>query len=107
MDDTTQQDKITKLEARVHWLENKLWYACNSLYRLGYEQDGKQMVERFGVDANAARRVLNEIGSWERTNLDNVQAITPPPPTINQQRPQQPPLNKPVTWSKELRGGWL
>ena len=103
MDDTTQQDKLTVLEARVHWLEQRLYLACDSLHKLGFEKDGpNRFVERFGVDANAARRVLEAIGPWQRTNFDNIQAIQLPPPTIQQQQTQQPELFKKVVWTKHL-----
>ena len=108
MSDTTQQDKITALEARGHWLEQRLWLACDSLNKLGYERDGQQMVERFGVDASAARRILEAIGPWQRTNFDNVQAIQLPPPTIKQQRPAPDAhMNKKVVWSKDPSFRWL
>ena len=103
MDDTTLQDKITKLEARVHWLEQRLYFACDNLHKLGFEQDGPNRVtERFGVDANAARRVLEAIGPWQRTNFDNIQAVQLPPPTLQQQQTQQPELFKKVVWTKHL-----
>ena len=102
MNDTTHQDKITALEARVHWLEQKLYLACDSFYKLGYEKDGQSTVDRFGVDANAARRVLEAIGPWQRTNLDNIQAIQLPPPTVQQQRASgDAHMNKKVVWSKD------
>ena len=86
----------------MHWLEQKLYIACDSLYRLGYEKDGQHTVDRFGVDANAARRVLEAIGDWKRTNLTNVQAIQLPPPTVQQQRPgPDAHMNKKVMWSKD------
>lgn len=109
MSDTTQQDKITALEARVHWLEQRLYLACDSFYKLGYEQDGpNRMTERFGVDASAARRVLEAIGPWQRTNFDNVQAIQLPPPTVQQQRPSADAhMNKKVVWSKDPSFRWL
>ena len=108
MDDTTQQDKITKLEARVHWLEQKLYLACDNLAKLGYERDGQMTVERFGVDASAARRILDAIGPWQRTNLDNIPAIQLPPPTIKQTVQQKDShMFKKVEWSKDLRGGWF
>jgi len=103
MDDTTQQDKLTVLEARVHWLEQKLYLACDSLHKLGYEKDGpNRTIERFGVEANAARRVLEAIGPWQRTNFDNIQPIQLPPPTIQQHRTQQPELFKKVVWTSHL-----
>ena len=103
MDDTTTPDKITSLEARVHWLEQRLWLACDSLYKLGYERDGpNRMTERFGVDANAARRVLEAIGPWQRTNFDNVQAIQLPPPNVQSTLRATPPLTQKVTWTKHL-----
>ena len=98
---TMEQDKITQLEARVHWLEQRLYLACDGLHKLGYEKDGpSRVVERFGVEANAARRVLEAIGQWQRTNFDNVQAIQLPPPTIKDVQRTSPPLSKPVVWSK-------
>ena len=104
MNDTTQQDKITALEARVHWLEQRLYLACDSFHKLGYEQDGPNRVtERFGVDASAARRVLEVIGPWQRTNFDNIQpAVQLPPPTIKDVQRQSAPLSKPVVWTKHL-----
>ena len=110
MNDTTHQDKITALEARVHWLEQRLYLACDNLNKLGYEYDGPgKVVERFGVDANAARRILEAIGPWQRTNFDSIQpAIQLPAPTIKQQAQQKDShMFKPVVWSKDLRGGWL
>ena len=109
MSDTTQQDKVTALEARVHWLEQRLYLACDSFHKLGYEKDGpNRTIERFGVDASAARRVLEAIGPWQRTNLNNVQAIQLPPPTIKQQEQRRDShMHKTVVWSKDLRGGWL
>lgn len=104
MDDKTQQDKITALEARVHWLEQRLYLACDNLHKLGYEKDGpNRFTERFGVDASAARRVLEAIGPWQRTDFDNIApAIQLPPPTIKEAVRQAPPLSKPVVWSKAL-----
>ena len=104
MNDTTQQDKITALEARVHWLEQRLYLACDSFHRLGYEQDGpSRFTERFGIEASAARRVLEAIGPWQRTNFDSIApAVQLPPPTIKDVQRQSPPLSKPVVWTKHL-----
>lgn len=104
MDNTTHQDKITALEARVHWLEQRLYLACDSFHKLGYEKDGPNAtVERFGVDASAARRVLEAIGPWQRTNFDSIApAVQLPPPTIKDVQRQSPLLSKPVVWTKHL-----
>ena len=109
MNDTTHQDKITALEARVHWLEQRLYLACDNLNKLGYEYDGpNRVVERFGVDASAARRILEAIGPWQRTNFDNVQAIQLPVPNVQQQRPgADAHMNKKVVWSKDPSFRWL
>lgn len=109
MEANTDKEKIAQLEARIVWLENKLWMACENIYKIGYEMDGGRTVERFGVDATAARHIVEAIGPWQRTNIQSVpNAQLLPAPTIKHQRPASTAVvNKPVTWSKELRGGWL
>lgn len=103
MDDTTHQDKITALEARVHWLEQRLWLACEGLQKLGYEYDGPgKLIERFGVDANACRRMLEAIGPWQRTDLTNIQAVQLPPPVVQPQQPRRDShMFKKVEWSRD------
>jgi len=103
MNDTTTPDKITQLEARVHWLEQKLYLACDNLHKLGFEKDGpNKTIERFGVEANACRRILDAIGPWQRTNFDSIQALQLPVPNIReqQQRKDAHMFNK-VEWSKD------
>lgn len=110
MEANTDKEKIAQLEARIVWLENKLWMACENIYKIGYEMDGNRTVERFGVDATAARNIVHAIGPWHRTTVESVpNAQLLPAPTIqhHQRTVSQPALSKPVTWSKELRGGWL
>ena len=96
------EDKVTSLEARVSYLEDKLYVACEGLHRIGFERDGNQYVDRWGVDASAARTILRQIGNWNRTiSLANPAAALLSPPTIQQQQVQSRPLSNPVTWSKD------
>ena len=92
---------IDQLQRRVGWLEDRLWYACEHLYKIGYEKDGATFVERFGVDANAARTILNQIGKWQRTSFSNPTAQQLPPRTAQPPKRVDAGQPKQVLWSKD------
>ena len=96
-----QAEEIKQLKDRICFLEDRLYIACEGLYRIGNERDGKIYTERYGVDAAAARTILRTIGQWQRTlSNQNPAAAVLHPPSVPEER-KSPPLFKKVEWSKD------
>ena len=96
-----QAEEIKQLKDRICFLEDRLYIACEGLYRIGNERDGKMYVERYGVDAAAARTILRTIGQWQRSlSNQNPAAAVLQPPLVSEER-KSPPLFKKVEWSKD------
>ena len=96
-----QAEEIKQLKDRVCFLEDRLYIACEGLFRIGNERDGKVYTERYGIDAAAARTVLRTIGQWQRTlsNQNPAAAVLQPP--IAPEAKKDRPLFKKVEWSKD------
>ncbi len=98
---SNQSEEIKRLQDRICFLEDRLYIACEGLFRIGNERDGKVYTERYGVDAAAARTILSTVGQWQRTfSAQNPAAAQLQPPAVLNARKEQP-LFKKVEWSKD------